>query len=231
MKKMTAIFACAMMLSSLSLNAMAAEPFTEASAKALAQKLIPATSTYLSTDNEHDKYEFKFYDETRKESYDIDVSKISQKVTDFESELFDHRGGRTATITQDQAKAAVTNELSGATILSTVLDREDGLVEYEVQFTTETVSGKYTVHPETGAVLQRDIKFQPTATATAITPEAAKKIAQDRAPGATLYKFELDREDGRLVYQGELRKDWTEYEFEIDAATGAILEWDVDWDD
>ena len=34
--------------------------------------------------------------------------------------------------------------------------------------------------------------------------------------------------DGRVVYEGEMRDGWTEYEFTLDAVTGTILEWDVD---
>ena len=31
-----------------------------------------------------------------------------------------------------------------------------------------------------------------------------------------------------MVYEGELRSGRTEYEFQIDAVTGAILEWETD---
>jgi len=33
-----------------------------------------------------------------------------------------------------------------------------------------------------------------------------------------------------VLYEGEMRSGWMEYEFEIDAVTGAILDWDADWD-
>ena len=34
----------------------------------------------------------------------------------------------------------------------------------------------------------------------------------------------------RVLCEGEMRSGWMEYEFEIDAVTGAILDWDADWD-
>ena len=43
--------------------------------------------------------------------------------------------------------------------------------------------------------------------------------------------MELDRDDGRMVYEGECRKGQMEYEFKLDAQTGAILEWEEDYDD
>ena len=44
-------------------------------------------------------------------------------------------------------------------------------------------------------------------------------------------RVRLDREKGRRVYEVELRSGRTEYEFEIDAATGAVLERDADYED
>ena len=38
----------------------------------------------------------------------------------------------------------------------------------------------------------------------------------------------LRRDDGRLVYEGEMRSGAAEYEFEIDAVTGAVLSWEVE---
>ena len=37
-------------------------------------------------------------------------------------------------------------------------------------------------------------------------------------------------DDGRAVYEGELREGSTEYEFEIDAVTGTIFSRDIDND-
>ena len=56
-------------------------------------------------------------------------------------------------------------------------------------------------------------------------------MAQGKAPNATLVKLEFDFDDGRAVYEGELRDGRMEYEFEIDAASGSFLKWEQDWDD
>jgi len=63
-----------------------------------------------------------------------------------------------------------------------------------------------------------------------ITREQAVKLAQDRAPNATLAKIEFEEDDGRWVYEGELREGRTEYEFKIDAQSGQFLEWKIDRD-
>lgn len=67
-----------------------------------------------------------------------------------------------------------------------------------------------------------------TAAGTPVTMEQAKQIALSRAPGATVVKCKLDYDDGRSIYEIELRSGRTEYECEIDAATGTVLKWEID---
>lgn len=68
-----------------------------------------------------------------------------------------------------------------------------------------------------------------------IGADKAKQIALAKVPGATITDFEMDRDGGKVKYEGELRKDGTEYDFKIDAVTGEILSWKVekhdDYDD
>lgn len=66
---------------------------------------------------------------------------------------------------------------------------------------------------------------------TLIGLDKAREIALAKAPGATVVKCELDEDDGRLQYEGELAKGGWEYEFEIDAKTGRILKWEEEYDD
>lgn len=56
----------------------------------------------------------------------------------------------------------------------------------------------------------------------------AKRIALSEVPGAADSDIRIYQEydDGRLVYEGEIRYDGMEYEFEIDAADGRIIDWD-----
>ena len=61
----------------------------------------------------------------------------------------------------------------------------------------------------------------------AISQDEAVQIALERVPGATAQdvRIELDRDDGRYKYEGEIIYNNTEYDFEIDANSGTILEW------
>ena len=69
-------------------------------------------------------------------------------------------------------------------------------------------------------------------TAATITAEQAQNIAlQDANVTADTVKYLSalpDRDNGRLYYDVSFWNDGTEYEYEIDAATGEIVSVDVD---
>ena len=69
--------------------------------------------------------------------------------------------------------------------------------------------------------------------AAAVTEEQAREIALNHAgltaSQVTFARADLDRDDGRLVYDVEFyTSDYKEYDYEIDASTGAVLSYDYD---
>ena len=64
-----------------------------------------------------------------------------------------------------------------------------------------------------------------------VSEARAKELALAKVPGASsanIYKFKLDFDDGRWVYEGDIYYNTMEYEFEIDANTGAFVSWSVE---
>ena len=125
-------------------------------------------------------------------------------------------------------------------------DYDDRTPVWDVEFYSGTTEYDYEIAVDTGAVrsYDRDIEnysaprppatqpapSQPSvpqqpASAQMISLDEAKAIALAKVPGATNVRAEFDRDDRRPVYEGEVFKDGWEYDFEIDARTGAILEW------
>ena len=148
--------------------------------------------------------------------------------------------GGSAAITEDQAReialadAGLTAE--EVTFLKTKLDRDDGRLVYDVEFyTADYTEYDYEIDAADRTVLSSDFDAEgytaPADSATAITADQAKEIALAEVPGATvddIYEFELDRDDGRLEYEGAIWYDGTEYEFTIDGYSGAIRSWEAD---
>lgn len=125
------------------------------------------------------------------------------------------------------------------------LDWDDGIAEYEIEFYANSIEYDYNIDSKTGVISDWDHDAEgynipnkaPSAKVPAadsndipITLEAAKAMALEKAPGATLVSCKLDYDDGQSVYEGELKSGRTEYEFEIDAVSGSFLKWEVDQD-
>lgn len=131
------------------------------------------------------------------------------------------------------------------------MDYEDGVAVYEIEFRTSTHEYEYEINAQTGAVRSKDIEALPgssgghhsddyhsdqsqTGGDSVIGTERAKSAALGHAglsAGEVQFtKAELDHEDGRAVYEIEFRKGGMEYEYEIDAATGAVLKYEIERD-
>ena len=128
----------------------------------------------------------------------------------------------------------------------------DRVWEYELEFYTSDQSYEYDIDAHKGTINEYTHKlFQKRASAqSGQKPQAAPKpaapqsnadlIGIDRAKEIAaahkgfrveqvrFTKAKADREDGRAVYEIEYRSGRWEYEFEIDAHTGKILDFDID---
>ncbi len=98
--------------------------------------------------------------------------------------------------------------------------------------TDQTVSDQGASQNQTGTQDQAGNQGQGntgsgSSSGAAISQDEAVQIALERVPGATAQdvRIELDRDDGRYKYEGEIIYNNTEYDFEIDANSGTILEW------
>lgn len=153
--------------------------------------------------------------------------------------------GKDAALEAALQDAGVTKE--EATRLKTSKDRDDGRMIYEIQFDANGTEYDYEIAAEDGTILTADTESVASNTAAqngqqnntqnnqsqsaganvAVSQEQAMQTALERIPGATEsdIRMELDNDDGQYKYEGDIIYDQREYEFEIDANTGVILEW------
>ncbi|WP_343210685.1 PepSY domain-containing protein [Anaerolentibacter hominis] len=208
-------------------------------AEDIAESYVPKNSIHISTEKDDGCYEMTYYHEKNEESYEVDIYIKTGKLKSFNSEKDDDRGSRTVKISKSTAEKAVTSELKNIDVTSTKLKKDDGYRKYKVTFTADDFTGDYDIDPKTGEVLERDIDvkksvYKGTASSsskTKISTAKAKEIARAKVPNATIVKCKLDEDDGRWTYEIEMIKGRYEYDLEIDAYTGKILEYDVDYDD
>lgn len=126
--------------------------------------------------------------------------------------------------------------LSTAVFTKAERDYDDGRLEYELEFHTDSAAYEVTVDAATGRVLDYEKENLRGGTgSTDIGAQAAKSAALQHAGlsegQVQELQVEWDNEHGRAVYEVEFKSGGMEYEYVIDAATGAVLEHQAERDD
>ena len=133
---------------------------------------------------------------------------------------------------------------SDASRLRISKDRDDGRVVYEIRFDVDQTEYDYDVLASDGQILSSDVELRNddrdddddrnrgSNADVAISREEAIDIALAKVSGATEndIRIELDHDDGRYKYEGDIIYERVEYDFEIDANSGDILEWSEERD-
>lgn len=161
----------------------------------------------------------------------------------------DDKGGPIAapTVSEESAKSIALNNLgvavSNANFAATATSYIDGAVYYDVEFTIDGIKYEYRINSQNGNIAHVEINDQTVTTdATPLPPanpttsyigeEAAITAALahagvERAAAASVTSH-LDYDDGLYLYEVEFTAGEIEYEYEINAITGAVFKQEID---
>lgn len=227
----------------------------------LAESEVTVTEISLDTDDALRVYEVSFFTTTTEYEYDVDA--ITGAICAVSVEFFEQTetvrpgekpasggttggatgGNQNQEITRDKARSIALADAglsaSDVTFTKSKLDREDGVLVYEIEFVTSSAEYEYEIDVSSGKIVEKKVESHKTAhgnqssSSTYIGVDQAKRVALKHAglSDATFTKAKLENDDGNRVYEIEFRKDGVEYEYEIDAVTGNILEYDVEQDE
>lgn len=150
------------------------------------------------------------------------------------------------TIVLDDAKSAALSHAglseNDVVFLKAKLENDDGTAEYDIEFTANNVKYEYEIDASDGKVLEFSSKAISEAPndAGASSAEASVQITLDEAKDIALKhagftssqveftKAQLDYENGIAEYEIKFRVNGYEYEYEINAETGKIIEYEID---
>ena len=149
----------------------------------------------------------------------------------------------------NEAKAAALKDAglseSDVTFKKTELDHSHGTQVYDIEFYTSDIEYEYEIDASNGTVLEKNIEqFQSRTNPTDSTinnsgndyigVDRAKEIALNHAQlsesDVQFAKAKLENDDGGVEYEIEFYSGRTEYDYTIDAVSGNIIEYDVDYD-
>lgn len=176
------------------------------------------------------------------------ASTTAKKTTTTAAKVTYIGNAKAKTIALNHAKVAA----SKVTNVKIELDKDKGVVYYEVDFKSGNYEYEYDINATTGKIIKSQKKTIKKATASKVSnvtvtkPAAtttnsnigaakAKNIALNHAKVSAAnvrgLKAELDRERGIYVYEVEFRSGRYEYDYTINATTGKVISFDKEYDD
>lgn len=203
-------------------------------------------------------YEIEIATENGKAEYDInalDASVVKSKNMPVKNSGTAAKPVDPQNITVEQAKAAACRHAgvkeADIVLKKAKLDREDGQYIYEIEFYASNMEYEYEISVVDGSIVECQSKVcgghhdvsvpgsghhhtsvPGTDISGKIGVEEAKAIAfkhaNVNANNVWVEKAKLDNDDGRAVYEIEFYTSTREYEYEIDAESGKIIDWDAE---
>ncbi len=200
-------------------------------ARKAAQKKVPGaaiTEVEMDMDDGEAVVEVTLIKMTKK--YSLKYRHSDTKLIEYEWELPNNSYSIQSkkNVSMSKIKTKARKLVKGSKIISARLSVDDGLSEYKLSLKKGKRQYKLVYNAKNGKLLEYEWKQRNSSSSQKgyIGESKARNIALKKAPGATITKFEFDKDDGIAVYEVELRKGIYEYEVKINAATGAIIEFE-----
>lgn len=227
---------------------------TDTKAKEIALKNagIPAdkvvySSVELDYENGRQVYEVEFYTKDFMEyDYEIDPTNGNVLSVDYDAEDYQiirgQDGSVSASVSLEKAKKTALKHAglsaSDVTFVKAKQDWDDGRLIYDIEFITDDYEEyDYEIDAVSGDILSWDYDAEdyspskkPQNGEDYITLDEAKRAALKKAglksSEVTFLKAKQDFDDGSMKYELKFYSGSMEYEAEVDALTGKILDWE-----
>lgn len=126
------------------------------------------------------------------------------------------------------------------------IETDDGVTYYELEFEVGQNEYDYEIDAVSGQILKFEHDLEEVKKKAPVAekqPASAKELSQDQAINIALKHagvskssvsfddVELDTEDGRKIWEISFDSGNWEFDYEIDALTGKIIDWEKEYDD
>lgn len=206
------------------------------SASGISSADAESITSNMDSRNGIDYYKVTFKDQGQKYEYMIDAmtgvvieSHVPDASNDANTEDANTDGSTKSTLSENGASGTEglqsENKVSGSQSSQSgnkVSSTQSSQSGNKASGSQSSQSGSKVSGSQSAPVLQAD---------NAISADDAKKLALSQVPGASesdIKEFETDYDDGRMEYEGKIYYNNMEYEFEIDAYSGAFRSWEAE---
>ena len=189
----------------------------------------------IDQENGKEIMEIDFEVDSREVEVKVDVE--SNKVIKKEIETKQSTTETTTMITKDKALeialAHANVSKNNISNLEVKLDKDDGTTKYEVEFDVGTIEYDYDIDAVSGKILkvEKEERKQTTSSTSVITKEKALEIALTYAGANKSDVKDLEIELEKGIYEISFEIGNVEYELDIEASSGKVLQMKKEIDD
>ena len=175
-------------------------------------------------------------------------SAAAQSTTAAQTTAAQNGNSGSSSITLEKAKSIALGHVglsaSDVRFTKAKTDQDDGVKEYDIEFVSGNYAYEFEIRASDGKIISYDREQAETKGTTASgSTAAAKYIGVDKAKSialkdsgvsasnASFVKAKLEEDDGIYVYEIEFYSGGMEYDYEIDAKTGKILDRSAEYKD
>ena len=171
-------------------------------------------------------YEIEF--NANNKEYEYEINATTGDIIEYEIDDKSYNSNNISNntnITKDEAKQIALNHANVSNIYDYEIELDDN--KYEIEFKTDDKEYEYEISL-TGKIIKYSIDSNYKKPNPIITKDEAKQIALNHANVSNIYDYEIELDDNK--YEIEFKSSNKEYEYEINATTGKIIEYEIDND-
>ena len=171
-------------------------------------------------------YEIEFKANNKKYEYEIDA--LTGDIIEYEidDKNYTNNSNTASKITKDEAKQIALNHANVTNIINYEIELDGN--KYEIEFNANNKEYEYDIDATTGKIIKYSIDNNYKEPNPIISKDEAKQIALNHANVTNIYEYEIELDDNK--YEIEFKSGNKEYEYEINATTGKIIEYEIDND-
>ena len=171
-------------------------------------------------------YEIEFKANNKEYEYDIDA--LTGDIIEYEidDKNYTNNSNTASKITKDEAKQIALNHANVTNITNYEIELDGN--KYEIEFNANNKEYEYDIDATTGKIIKYSIDNNYKEPNPIISKDEAKQIALNHANVTNIYEYEIELDDNK--YEIEFKSGNKEYEYEINATTGKIIEYEIDND-
>ena len=210
----------------IALLAGAALASGQSDAESRAREIAGTDARLVETDREGRFTEFEFVARDANITVLLNTAALSPLLK--ETEYFGAGRAKSASLPEADAIEAAIALVPGGSAVYAAVETDDGAPEWKIFVQTENTLVQISLNAETGATTEVKEAYSSALLSPEMAFQALSLASKNGKAQVKEISIDFDEDRARFVYEGEALSDGRVFEFEVNAETGEVVEWERD---